>query len=91
MGTLMAALIKYADSDSTKDPESNDEKTGKGKKKVTPRVTSIIRRIRKATVSARLIIVLTLWLTPMHRIMVSIARVNRPHEPEDPVSTLNRC
>ena len=32
MGQLMAALIKYADSDSTKDPESDDEKTGKGKK-----------------------------------------------------------
>ena len=32
MGTLMAAPVKYADSDSTKDPESDDEKTGKGKK-----------------------------------------------------------
>ena len=32
MGQLMAALIKYADSNSTKDPESDDEKTGKGKK-----------------------------------------------------------
>ena len=28
----MAALVKYADSDSTKDPESDDEKRGKGKK-----------------------------------------------------------
>ena len=34
MGTLMAALVKYADSDSTKDPESDDEKTEKGKKNV---------------------------------------------------------
>src|SRR3954466_7996302 len=32
MGTLMAALVKYADSDSTKDPVSDDEKVGKGKK-----------------------------------------------------------
>ena len=32
MGTLMAALVKYADSDSTKDPESDDDKTGKGKR-----------------------------------------------------------
>ena len=32
MGQLMAALVKYSDSDSTKDPESDDEKTGKGKK-----------------------------------------------------------
>ena len=28
----MAALVKYADFDSTKDPESDDEKPGKGKK-----------------------------------------------------------
>ena len=32
MGTLMADLVKYADSDSTKDPASDDEKTGKGKR-----------------------------------------------------------
>ena len=32
MGELMAALVKYADSDSTKDPESDEEKAGKGKK-----------------------------------------------------------
>ena len=28
----MAALVKYADSDSTKDPNSDDERSGKGKK-----------------------------------------------------------
>ena len=32
MGQLMAALVKYADFDSTKDPVSNEEKIGKGKK-----------------------------------------------------------
>ena len=32
MGTLMAALVKYADSDGTKDPESIDEKPRKEKK-----------------------------------------------------------
>ena len=32
MGQLMAALIKYANSDSTNDPESGGEKIGKGKK-----------------------------------------------------------
>ena len=32
MGELMAALIKYADSDNTKDPGSKDEKSNKGKK-----------------------------------------------------------
>ena len=32
MGELMAALIKYADSDNTKDPGSDEEKSNKGKK-----------------------------------------------------------
>ena len=32
MGTLMAALVKYAVSDSTKDPESDDDNAGKGKR-----------------------------------------------------------
>ena len=32
MGELTAALVKYANSDSTKGPESDDERTGKGKK-----------------------------------------------------------
>ena len=31
MGELMAALVKYADSDGTKDPDSEDERSGKGK------------------------------------------------------------
>ena len=30
MGTLMASLVKYADSDNSKDPESNDEELEKG-------------------------------------------------------------
>ena len=32
MGELMAALVKYADSYSTKDPESDEERPGKGKR-----------------------------------------------------------
>ena len=32
MGELMAALVQYADSDGTKDPDSEDERSGKGKK-----------------------------------------------------------
>ena len=43
MGTLMAALVKYADSDSTKDPASDEEKTGKGKRNGNERVNSITR------------------------------------------------
>ena len=30
----MAALVKYADSDSTKDPESDDDKAGKRKRSI---------------------------------------------------------
>ena len=33
----MAALVKYADSDGTKDPESDDEKPEKGKKSSSTR------------------------------------------------------
>ena len=32
MGELMAALVKYTDSDSTKDPDSDEENPGKGRK-----------------------------------------------------------
>src|SRR5215216_6589922 len=32
MGELMEALIKYADSDNTRDPRSDEEKSNKGKK-----------------------------------------------------------
>ena len=37
MGTLMVALVKYADTDCTKDPESDNEKPGKGKKSSSTR------------------------------------------------------
>jgi hypothetical protein len=32
MGQLMDAMMKYAESDKTKDPEFDDDKSGKGKK-----------------------------------------------------------
>ena len=41
----MAALVKYADSDSTKDPESDDDKTGKGKKSGNARGSTTTRRV----------------------------------------------
>ena len=53
MGTLMAALVKYADSDSTKDPKSEDDKTGKGKKSgsnITRRVMEIAVSVKRITV-----------------------------------------
>ena len=43
MGTLMAALVKYADSDSTKDPASDDEKTGREKGTAMESVSCITR------------------------------------------------
>ena len=60
----MAALVKYANSDSTKDPESDDEKTGKGKKNGNARVISITRRIKEAIINVRLTVAQSLWLTP---------------------------
>lgn len=74
MGQLMAALIKYADSDSTKDPESDDERQGREKRTATPRVSSITRQIRGAMVNAKLMVTRSLWLTPMHREIINVAR-----------------
>ena len=41
LGELMAALVKCANSDSTKDPESDDEKPGKGRKSSNAKDSSI--------------------------------------------------
>mgnify|MGYP006266366623 CR=1 FL=1 len=74
MGELMAALVKYADSDGTMDPESEDEKPGMGKKSGNTRRQQHNQVSQGAMVSARLIIVWILWLTPIRRIMVSVVR-----------------
>ena len=42
MGTLMAALVKYADSDTTKDPVSDEEKATKGKKRILGGIREVI-------------------------------------------------
>ena len=47
MGQLMAALVKYDDSDSTKDPVSDEEKIGKERRTATTRVTSITQQIKE--------------------------------------------
>ena len=70
----MVALIKYADSDSTKDPEFDDEKLGKGKKSGNTKGPQHNPASQGATVSARLIVIQILWPIPIHRIMVSVAR-----------------
>ena len=57
MGQLMAALKTYADSDSTKDPESDDEKPGKGKKSGNTKGLHHNPVSQGATVNARLIII----------------------------------
>ena len=79
MRYLMAGLVKYADFDSTKDPGSDEEEAGKGKKNGTPR-GSTIRWVKVTTVSARPIIIQTLWLIPMRRIIINVVResVNAP-------------
>ena len=53
MGTLMAALVKYADSDSTKDPESDDDKTGKGKKSGNAKGSTPTRRVMETAASVK--------------------------------------
>ena len=57
MGQLMAALVKYADSDSTMDPESDDDKPGRERRAATPRGSSITRRVMEIVVSIKRITV----------------------------------
>ena len=49
----MAALVKYADSDSNKDPESDDEKIGEGKKNGNAKGQQPNPENQGATVNAR--------------------------------------
>ena len=91
MSTLMAALVKYADSNNTKDPDSEEDKSGKGKRTATPRVSNIIRQAMGTMVSARPTIVWTLWLTPMLRRMVSVVRVSSPRGAEVQAPIWSAC
>ena len=91
MGTLMAALVKYAKSDSTKDPESDDDKTGKGKRAAMPRVSSIIRQAMETAVSARPTTAWNLLLTPMHRAEINGARADSPLGRAGQVPPLRNC
>ena len=75
MGTLMAGLVKYADSYSTKDPASDDEKTGKGKKNGNERVSSITRQVKEAK-SVRRTVTRNLW--PMHKVTIRSAKGSHP-------------
>ena len=52
MGELMAALVEYADSDSMKDPESDDEKLGMGRR-VAMQKDNITRRVKVVMVNVR--------------------------------------
>lgn len=85
MGTLMAALVKYADSDSTKDPESDDDKPGKGKKNGNTKGQQHNPTGHNKMVSGKQILILILSLTPIHRVMVSVVRESRPQEGQSPV------
>ena len=73
----MAALVKYADSDSTKDPESDDEKPGKGRRTTAPKVSSITGQAMVVEASGKRMVTWTLWLIPARRTTASDARVNR--------------
>ena len=73
----MAALVKYADSDSTKDPETDDDEAGKGKKNSNSKGHQYKPAghgnggKRKADGS------MDFWLTLMRRTRVSGAEVKR--------------
>ena len=73
MGTLMATFVKYADSDNTKDPDSDEEKSEKGKKNGGEKGQHHNQGSHGVMVSAKQIIQI-LWLTPI----CSVVKVNRP-------------
>ena len=87
----MAALVKYADSDNTKDPDSEEDKPGKGKKNGNTKGQQHNRQVMGTMVSARQTIVWTLWLTPMLRIVVSVVRVNNPRRVEVQAPIWSAC
>ena len=76
MGQLMAALVKYADSDSTKDHVSDEEKQGRERRTAMARVTSITRQI-KEVISVRRTVTGSLWPMPMCGVTIRDIRVSR--------------
>ena len=87
MGTLMAALVKYADSDSTKDPESDDDKTRKGKKNSSSKGQQHHWAGNAEEASVKRMATWILWLIPTYRTMASDARVGRKIIVEHPTLT----
>ena len=85
MGTLMAALVKYADSDSTKVPSMTMKRRGRERRAASPKGSSITRRATIIMVSGKQIIIQIFWLTPIHRVMVSVVKESRPQEGQSPV------
>ena len=77
VGTLMAALVKYADSDNTMDPDSDNEKPEKGKKNGGAKGQHHNQGRHGIMVNAKQIIQI-LWLTPMCRAICNVVRVNCP-------------
>ena len=69
----MVALVKYTNSNSTKNPESGNEKIGKGKKNgnaKVPRHNLANQGGNKRKAGGRL----DLWLTPARRVITSGAK-----------------
>ena len=57
MGTLMAALVKYADSDSTKDPSLTMTRQGRERRAVAPKGSNITQQVTETVVSIKQITV----------------------------------
>ena len=89
MASILIGL--NADFESTKDPESDDEKSGKGKKNGNTKGQRHNPMSQGALVSARLIIIQILWPIPTCRIMVSVVRESHLLEKEGQESILRGC
>ena len=90
MGTLMAALVKYADSDGTKDPPSDDERAGKGKKNGNgkgPQHNPTSQGGNKRKADGRW----SLWPMPAHRVTTSDVRGGHLPEPAVQAQRLSSC
>ena len=75
MGTLMAALVKYADSDVPRIPSPTMTRQGRERRAAIPRGSSITRWVMEIMVSVKRIWIL--WLIPTRRTRVSGVEVKR--------------
>ena len=84
-------MVKYADSDSTRDPCVMKKKQGRERRTTTARVTSITRQIKEVTINVRLTVVWSLWLTATHKATINSARGGYLLDQAGQVPPSNNC